>query len=545
MRFGRKEAARHNKLYESNSQVPGHRHFQDEVAGEQAPDISKVATVDPVLAEAEKSIGTLPRYWSWLRLQNAPAWLFVLFALPIVIFFDVTVPPGEVPDEPFHILRAASILNGEIIGHRATVASNGTSVAVSGVYVDRQLLFAASGLWPMTGEPKMTRTISGRLGGLRWTGNHDFIPAPNTAIYFPAFYLPAALGLGIARLAGVQPFHAIIVGRLVDSLCYVLIGYFALLIARRCRLLLFVTLMVPMSLSLAASFSMDSGLIAFSVLASALLTRSEAGDKWAEICFWLAGLALALVFVSKPPYLLFGILMLQPTRGHAAPGRSLRARAGGFLLAVLPALVWAGTGVRHAITPFPRADYHPGPLYPGDHNMVFHSTDPGAQLQVFLADPWRLFTMPFQAMMLQAKWLFREMIGVLGWSDIVLPSSIYLLWTAAFAAACLGDVLGDKDEKPGPAPPDSVIVLCAGIATTFVIFIFQYLTWASVGNPEILEVRGRYLLPILALTALAIPRIRFAGGDVWRTAFAAVPVVASAAGLVALPIAIVRRYYLQ
>jgi len=530
---------------ESNSQVPSHHRYQDEVAGERTADMSKVATVDPVLAEAGNSISTLPRYWSWLWLQNGLAWLFVLFSLPIVIFFDVTVPPGEVPDEPFHILRAASILNGEIIAHRVTVPSNGTPVTIGGVYVDRQLLFAASGLWPMTTGTKMTRTISDRLGTLRWTGNHDFIAAPNTAIYFPAFYVPAALGLGIARLAGVQPFHAIIVGRLVASLCFVLIGHFALLIARRCRLLLFVTLMVPISLSLAGSFSMDNGLIVFSVLASALLTRSEGGGKWAEVCFWLAGLALALAFASKPPYLLFAILMLLPMRGHPVPGRSVRARVGGFLLAVLPALLWSATGVRNVITPFPRADYHPGPLYPGDHNMVFCSTDPGAQFQVFLADPWRLFTMPVHAIMQQAAGLSREMIGVLGWNDIVLPSSIYLLWTAAFAAACFGDMLGDEDEKPGPAPLDAVIVLCAGIATTFVIFIFQYLTWASVGDAEILEVRGRYLLPILALMALAIPRIRFAGGKVWRTAFAAVPVVASAAGLLALPVAVVWRYYMQ
>jgi uncharacterized membrane protein len=177
--------------------------------------------------------------------------------------------------------------------------------------------------------------------------------------------------------------------------------------------------------------------------------------------------------------------------------------------------------------------------------MVFHSTDPGAQFQVFQADPWRLFTMPVQAVMQQADGLFREMIGVLGWNDIVLPSSNYLLWTAAFAAACLGDMLGDKDEKPGPAPLDTVIVLCTGIATTFVIFIFQYLTWASVGDAEILEVRGRYLLPTLALTALAIPRIRFAGGDAWRNVFGVVPVVASAAGLVALPVTVVWRYYVQ
>src|SRR5271165_6041390 len=98
---------------------------QDEVAGKKTADMSKVATVDPVLAEAENSTSTLPRYWSRLWPQNGLAWLFVLFALPIVIFFDVTVPPGEVPDEQFHILRAASILNGEIIGHRINFMSNG------------------------------------------------------------------------------------------------------------------------------------------------------------------------------------------------------------------------------------------------------------------------------------------------------------------------------------------------------------------------------------------------------------------------------------
>jgi hypothetical protein len=244
---------------------------------------------------------------------------------------------------------------------------------------------------------------------------------------FPAFYIPAALGLGIARLVHVQPFHAILVGRFAASLCYVLIGYFALLIARRCRLLLFVTLMMPMSLSLAASFSMDNGLIAFSVLASALLSRSEGGGKWGEACFWLAGLSLALVFVSKPPYLLFGVLMLLPMRGHATIGRPVRARIGGFLLAVLPALAWSGIAVRHVMTPLFRVDYHPGPLYPGDPTTVFHSPDPGAQLQVFLADPWRLFTLPVQSMVEQAHELFREMIGVLAWVDLHCRSDLSAL----------------------------------------------------------------------------------------------------------------------
>jgi Predicted membrane protein (DUF2142) len=137
------------------------------------------------------------------------------------------------------------------------------------------------------------------------------------------------------------------------------------------------------------------------------------------------------------------------------------------------------------------------------------------------------------------------MIGVLAWLDFILPESIYLLWSAALVAACVGDMLGHKDEAPGPAPLDAVIVLCAATASIFIIFIFQYLTWTLFGNAVVLGVQGRYFLPMLPLTALALPRIRFAGGDVWRTACGLVPAVASAAGLVALPVAVVWRYYAQ
>jgi hypothetical protein len=99
--------------------------------------MSRVAILDSVGADAQNSTGTSRWYRSWLKLQNGLASLFVLFALPIVIFFAVTVPPGEVPDEPQHIFRAASILHGEIIGHRATSTFNGSPVATSGVDADQ------------------------------------------------------------------------------------------------------------------------------------------------------------------------------------------------------------------------------------------------------------------------------------------------------------------------------------------------------------------------------------------------------------------------
>ena len=42
-----------------------------------------------------------------------------------------------------------------------------------------------------------------------WAGFLYFYPIPSVAIYMPAFYGPAAVGIGAAKLAGAGPFAAV------------------------------------------------------------------------------------------------------------------------------------------------------------------------------------------------------------------------------------------------------------------------------------------------------------------------------------------------
>src|SRR5690242_18127560 len=90
--------------------------------------------------------------------ENIPLWLaamsrwlpapgrflagaFVGLALPTCIILALLTPPGQVADEPAHILRAAALLQGEFVGHRVVRQNpDGTARVDAGVDADPVLL---------------------------------------------------------------------------------------------------------------------------------------------------------------------------------------------------------------------------------------------------------------------------------------------------------------------------------------------------------------------------------------------------------------------
>src|SRR3954454_14625308 len=51
--------------------------------------------------------------------------LFLLMAMPIVLFSALIVPTAEVPDEVSHIIRADSLLHGVLLGRRMPARDRG------------------------------------------------------------------------------------------------------------------------------------------------------------------------------------------------------------------------------------------------------------------------------------------------------------------------------------------------------------------------------------------------------------------------------------
>ncbi len=467
--------------------------------------------------------------------------LFILFAFPTALFMALAVPLGQVPDEAAHVARAGSLLHGQLLGQRQVrLDGAGHPIMGAGVTLDPGPVYADFA-FNVGDVKKMTAANEARLEAIPWPTRLVFVGSPNTAVYFPIFYVPSAVALGAGHFLQYSPYVAVLMGRVVNVLTCLVIGVLALRLARRGRLLLLATLSLPMTLSLIGSFNQDGVLIATTALIAALLTR-PAGPR--GLSYWVAALLLACVIAVKPPYLPMAVVMLLPCRGWSR--RDLLPAIGAMALATLPAVAWALVTLHTVATPFVFGPpYHPGPLWPGDPQRLFPSSDTREQLRVFLHDPWLLIQLPIQTMKL--LWLVevQTTIGVIGLLDVVMALPIYTWWYVAMIAAAVGTMFASPEEPPGPRGPFVLIALLSVVATVFAIFDLQYLSWTKVGQTLIDGVQGRYALPLLALLAISLPVIRIRGATAIR-AILALPTVAIAGfGIVYLPQLVLSTYYLR
>lgn len=484
--------------------------------------------------------------WS---VQRALAALFVAVALPTCVMLALLTPLGQVADEPAHVLRAASLLHGQWIGRRGLDPTVGDKIQLrAGLDVDQALLGVLNG----PDRPKLTQEDADRASAQHWAGFRYFYPIASVAIYMPAFYVPAALGLGVARLAGAGPFAASYVARLSNVACFVGLGLAALLLARRGHALMFCTLMFPETVSLAASVNQDGLIIGASVLAAALLTRS--GVPLAarpglprNAAFWVAALLLACITTTKPPYaplLALLLLPLPPVHEWLRLRRPLLLRAGIIVVLLLPGLLWGWFAVARVATPFPKPPYEPGPLWLGLRPALFDETNAAAQLSILLAEPLRFLSIPWMTI-IHDPGLLRSAVGVLGALNVLLPETLYTLWYTAVPAALLCDLVAPRTGTRHGGLADLALGAAAAAACVLGIYLSQYLSWTVVGNATVQGPSGRYMLPVLPFLALSLPVFGLRGGERWRAGLAAVPAVAALAGIAVLPPVIVYAMILR
>ena len=494
-----------------------------------------------------RRFATLARADAW-SVRRVLAVLFVAVALPTCTALALLTPSGQVADEPAHVLRTASLLHGQWIGRRGPSVEDGKPKIRAGLDVDGAIFGVQSG----PEQTKFTREDLTRAMAQGWAGSLQFLPIPSVAIYMPAFYGPAAVGMGAAMAAGAGPLVATYAARLANAACFVALGLAALLLARRGHALLFCTLMLPMTVSLAASVNQDGQIIAASVPAAALLTRARspiaAGPALPRgAAYWTAGLLLACIAAVKPPYaplLLLLLLPLPPARDWLRFRRPLLGRVAAAVLLLLPGLLWAWFAVAHVATPFPKLPYEPGPLWTGPRPALFNETDPAAQLGILLAEPLRVLSIPWTTIIHDPA-LLRSAVGVLGWLNVVLPNPLYTLWWTALPAALLCDLIARRNGGRQGSSSDFALGVAAAAACVLGIYLSQYLSWTLVGSPVVQGVSGRYLLPILPLLALSLPVLWVPGGRWLRAGLAAVSVAAALAGAVVLPPWIVHAMVLR
>jgi hypothetical protein len=430
-----------------------------------------------------------------------PLAVFLLLVVPLVALCAWRVPTGQVPDEPTHVMRAASLLHGEIIGHRGTALNIGTGARDAGVTGNTGLALAAiagnGDIAPLPADASRAARLAW-VRDIPWQPRLSFVSSADTAAYAPVTYIPAALGMGAAILMGANPHASIIGARLANTLAFALIGSAALLLAERGGLLLLITLSLPMTVWLAGSASQDGLCVAAGVLGAALLTRAG------RAAFWCGCAALAVLALQKPPFLALAILPL------IAPGRGWRLRLPGAVGVALPGLLWSMAVAALVSVPLlPGQPYHPGPLWPGDPARLFRSAIPAAQITVILHHPAAAALLPLTggSQALHVLWL--QFIGYLGQLSIRLPGPLYTLWSVAIVSAVAGLLAAPR--APGTRWFTAPLAALGMVGSIELIFVALYLTWTPVGMDRVDGIQGRYFIPLLPVLLFAVPQAGLLG----------------------------------
>jgi uncharacterized membrane protein len=398
-------------------------------------------------------------------------------------------PLGQVADEPAHALRAGSVAQGHLAGHRGPFPGN-TSVVISGMDSDAGLERVM-----LAQRNKATAEAASKATEIDWDHKPTFFQTASVASYFPIFYLPAAAVLAVAQHNHIKPMGALQAARLANVIVATLFGTLALLGCRRGHALLFVVLAVPMTVSLTASLNPDGLLISASALAAALLTRQGSAETPGRSFFGAAALLL-FVGLAKPPLILLAALLLAPlppVRDWPLQRGPLPLRFGTVVLIVLLVGAWSAYVSTHIVSAIPREPYEAGPLWPGERPAFFRAVDPSAQAVVVAAHPLRVLGLVWATLLSKSNYVREGMIGVLGWLDLYLPRWLYWLWSAAGAAVVVELLIRRTDDAP-PALPwldFALLVTVGGLAVT-AICLTQYLNWTPIGAAELQGVQGRY-----------------------------------------------------
>lgn len=469
-----------------------------------------------------------------MRLSECRAALacFLILVVPLAILCALRVPPGEVPDEGPHVVRAASLLHGAIMGHRVARTNPDSGAQDAGFDANIGLAYAASFGTGETAPLPASASRAERLAWARaipWSPALSFVSSPNTAAYAPFAYVPAAIALGIAKQLGATPHWAAIAARFGNILAFVLLGSLALALTERGRLWLLLTLGLPMTVWLAGSVNQDGLLIAVACLGIALLTRADRRS------FWIGTTLLALLALQKPPFLPLVLLPL----ARSVAGLSGRGRIAAALIIAVPGVLWSLAVMHWVSVPLlPGLPYHPGPLWPGDPQLTFRSSVAAAQIKVILAHPLRVALLPLTVETAHFATYWRQCLGVLGDLTIDLPHWLYGLWSLALLSA-LG-ALTEGARPRGRWLPLAAAIAMAGIGE--LIFLTQYMTWTPVGAARVDGVQGRYFIPMLPILLLLLgrwpilpPRLRWIW---WIT-----PLAALIASDIVIPRLIAQAYY--
>ncbi len=319
----------------------------------------------------------------------------------------------------------------------------------------------------------------------------------------PGLYSQYLVQMGAFKLAQIFTARYIFwlwAGRLANLALYLLVGYFAVKLAKFYRWGMVLLALMPMPLSLAGSLSYDVSINALSLLFFSLTQRLVTDEKpygWKELkYFYLLG--LAMMFLKFPYVLMYGVLLFVPAARFSRKYWKYVTIA--FCLLLFAGAV--GVNMRRAEDTGKKQRSDARPFYDRDARMRISRANPAEKLTELKHSPAEFIRAAGKtAVSIRIPFYAGSFVGILGWLTVWPP-----LWLLAIYGLLLLAAAGLEEEN-SPAVrfkwPLRSIFLLGGFGLVLLIHLIFYLA-VALENGEIAGVQGKYFFPIALLFLLPL-----------------------------------------
>jgi uncharacterized membrane protein len=463
----------------------------------QRSDRSQSASVRP----SRVQITQTPRwnfFWRDLRrvcgaLESQPAIAFMLFSLAFGSLITVIVPPLRGPDEIAHFLRIYSYARGSLL---PPAELNGRK----GIFIDREL-YSQLSFFKNAGE----RFARNREQGLRYgeimkeytlpnrTVHEDgqatkFMPFAGTEGYNPVAYAPYILAAAIGNLLGLNFPNLLLFMRLVGLLTFTAAAAYAVKLTPTLKWAFAVIAMLPVSIYNRSVLSADGAALASVLVITALCF--SAVHQYGRV--WERSLWMTLCALSKQPQIALVLLELMGCRMT-----KWRQRWSSLALVVFPSIILSPLWVISvsgdiAVWRLLEAETHP-----------LEHFDPLWKLAYMWEHPLHFPLAAWTAVTVWGDRLWPEVIGILGWQDIMLHPWIYFALTVILVLVSLQK----SNLKPSVRSRVAVISGLAVLGYIITVYLIFFITYTPITVDHVRGVQGRYFVMALPMSAIFLASV--------------------------------------
>jgi uncharacterized membrane protein len=417
----------------------------------------------------------------WFTLPRIFAGLSLVFGMTMAVL----TPPFGVPDEPHHFLRAYQISEGHLLPtfHNNTGGADlPRSIGLTGRPFDASKRQRHLTTWSQI-ENAMRIPLAPR--------DVQYYEFSNTSAYSPLPYIPQALAIAIGRPLGLTPIELMYFGRFLNLLLWIATGYLALSLVSGIRRAIFLLMLMPMAIYIAASMSADVMCNCIAIIFSVLVFRQVTDERAQKIStrrIWLLVLLAIGIGLTKFVYLpLTAFPLLIPRRAFGTTHRKRFAAAAIMGAGLIAAVIWS--------LQTPGLDMIA--------NGLSRNFYPRLQVEFLRQHPSAWLTVPIQTIKYDWREQLGSFVGEFGWMEATMDPSV--------CSVCLLVLLWSCKPSAKERSHDSVwkwLVLIGAIvlSSLFLLGLTAYLYWNPLGSPDVKGLQGRYLVPLTPVGIMLVWR---------------------------------------